>query len=197
MDKLILNIEKDNLKKIQQLKSKLQELRTEPETKELMAKLESVHPQFLYNCFHEVFTGFGSLQEALDTCSTISHSLMDDGCFYLKTEESETAKEMRLRMFEKMGKEFPIRLTESITLRETEDNTWMDQEKLLAFIDREEKNDINSLNSFFNIRKNIDGGTISEKSLDMLGDLSRFEGFSLENMMTLDEDIKKHFKVQL
>ena len=177
------------------LKLSLDDLRSSTETRELMKKLESIHPQFLYNCFSNVFTGFGTLQEALDTCQSLSNNLIDDGCFYMFEEETETAKSMRLRFEEATGKPKEPTMTTVITTEEK--GIYCDQEMLLRFIDDEEKKDIQNINNFVSLRRRLDGETLSIKSIEMLGDLSHLEGFSVENMMELPKEVKEYFKIKL
>ncbi len=82
MDLLIDDITINFNKRLMELKTKLEYLRNEEESKYLMLKLEKLHPQFIYNCFSEVFTGFKSIDEAERTCSVLIQTIFD-GFSYL------------------------------------------------------------------------------------------------------------------
>jgi hypothetical protein len=188
-NKIITSITNDTNKRILDLQDTFTMLSENPETKDIFKKLTNMNSSVLYGMFHEVFTGFETLEEAEHTCNVLINALLDDLGIYLTTKI--IGKEATDSIRKIKGKENYPYLTEEVVTME-ENSEWLCQSSLLEYIDRHEKKIIKHCNAFYTTRSKTD----KDKAFLLLGDLnSRTDNFNEDNISLLHTDIIKHFNI--
>jgi len=180
---------KRSMKNIEQMFATLYE---HTETRPVIEKLESMHEQFFYNCFSEVFTGFKSVYETESTLTILINSLLDDMDLYFEDYISNQTSLDISSNNPKLKDKIKPTIATRLTFKETD--RYVTSENLLEFIDSKEKIQIKSINSMFNFDKR---NKTLEDALESSSCWWKYiDTFNVNNLIYLEPELKKFFKVK-
>jgi len=165
-------------------------LHNDNETKLIIEKLENMDPQFLYNSFSEVFTGFKTIHETKNTLSILINSLLDDSELYIET---YIYNQKTIDDIKKYNSSFVIEPIYDVRITDEVTETPLTSKTMIEFINSKEKKEVKNINDTFKMcsENSVETGL---KSIECFK--KYVDNFSPENLKDLDDRIKKYFEVK-
>lgn len=181
-------LREDTEKRILKAETNINELKDNPESKNIIEKLLSLDSQFLYNIFYPILKPFDSIENIEHNYGVLNQHIFDDISIYIDEELSFISKNMTDRANEilkqKGLKELPYRYELKPNLQEK--GVYCD---ILDYINSCELKEIESLNShlkIFKLRK------LNTNFFDNFSNLKeRLSGFEQKNIDLLEPEFKE------
>lgn len=137
-------IKKNTEERLAELEENINYLRTDKDSKEIMLKLESLNPQFIYNNCYPILQPWGALEGAENNYCNLNQHIFDDVQIYMDYEISEfelSSKNRVNKLLRKRGaRELPYEKELRMNLKEK--GEYCD---ILKFLDLKEKEEIQNI----------------------------------------------------
>ena len=137
-------IKKNTEERLAELEENINYLRTDKDSKEIMLKLESLNPQFIYNNCYPILQPWGALEGAENNYCNLNQHIFDDIQIYMDYEISGYEKSSKDRLNEYLRKQDKPELPYEKELRMNlkEKGEYCD---ILKFLDLKEKEEIQNI----------------------------------------------------
>ncbi len=183
----IETIKKNTEKRLAELEENINYLRTYKDSKEIMLKLESLNPQFIYSCCYPILQPWDTLEGAENNYCNLNQHIFDDIQIYMDYEISEFEKSSKDRVNELLRKRGALELPyeKEFRMNLNEKGEYCD---ILKFLDLKEKEEIQNIIIHAKILRN------NNKEVKLNGsyciDLNEnLKGYNKENLEFLIKEV--------
>ena len=186
-------IKKNTEERLAELEENINYLRTDKDSKEIMTKLESLNPQFIYNNCYPILQPWYTLEEAENNWANLNQHIFDDIQIYMDYEISKYEKSSKDRLNEYLRKEGKpeIPYEKELRMNLKERGEYCD---ILKFIDTKEKEEIQNIIRYakilngFNKEVKINGSYCIDLNENL-------KGFNKENLELLIKEVPEASKL--
>lgn len=180
-------IKKNTEERLAELEENINYLRTDEDSKEIMQKLESLNPQFIYNWCNPILQPWDTLEAAENNYCNLNQHIFDDVQIYMDYEISEFEIYHKDRVNELLRKrgELELPYDKELRMNLNEKGEYCD---ILKFIDTKEKEEIQNIITHVKLFKRMN------KEFKINGDycidLNEYlKGFNKENLELLIKEV--------
>jgi hypothetical protein len=186
-------IKKNTEKRLAELEENINYLRTDKDSKEIMLKLESLNPRFIYNNCYPILQPWDTLEGAENNYCNLNQHIFDDVQIYMDYEISEYEKSSKDRLNEYLRKQGKpeVSYDKQLRMNINEKGEYCD---ILKFLDLKEKEEIQNIINYAKILKGFN------KEVKLNGyyciDLNEnLKGFNKENLEFLIKEVPEASKL--
>lgn len=181
---MFIKLREDTEKRLIQAEENINELKNNKESKQIIEKLLSLNPQFLYGIFNPIIKSFDSIENIEHNYGVLVQHIFDDIQIYLTEDIHPIERNMKDRLNEnliKQGKE-PLPYTTYLKANLREEGKCCD---ILQYIDQMEKEKIRGINIQCDIDRKRNIPLTATSGLKKI-----IEGFNQSNLDLIDSELK-------